>query len=75
MNLTRIESRPLRSVLGHYLVHVDLDGAAGSRAVDEAIAALRTHCEEGRLLGAFEAAASVGPAATLPSGHGGYHTS
>jgi len=74
VNLTRIESRPLRSVLGHYLFHVDLDGAPGRPAVDDAIRALRTHCEEVRLLGAYRAA-SVGAAATLPSGHGGYRTS
>ena len=75
VNLTRIESRPLRSVLGHYLFHVDLDGAPGEPAVDEAIDALRLHCEEVRVLGAYRAAASVGAAATLPSGHGGSPTS
>ena len=75
VNLTRIESRPLRSVLGHYLFHVDLDGAPGHPAVDAAIDALRAHCEEVRLLGAYEAAGSVGAVATLPSGHAGYHTS
>ncbi len=77
VNLTRIESRPLRSVLGHYSFHVDLDGAPGSPAVDEAIEALRAHCEQVRLLGAYQAAA-IGPAcpaATLPGSHGGYHTS
>jgi prephenate dehydratase len=75
VNLTRIESRPLRSVLGHYLFHVDLDGAPGQPAVDAALKALRAHCEEVRLLGAYRAAASVGAVATLPSGHGGYRTS
>ncbi len=75
VNLTRIESRPLRSVLGHYLFHVDLDGAPGQPAVDGAIHALRAHCEAVRLLGAYQAAASVGAVATLPSGHGGYRTS
>jgi len=75
VNLTRIESRPLRSVLGHYLFHVDLEGAPGQPAVDAALEALRTHCEEVRLLGAYRAASSVGAVATLPSGHGGYRTS
>lgn len=74
VNLSRIESRPLRSVLGHYLFHLDLDGAPGRGPVDEAIAALRTHCEEVRILGAYEAAGSVEAAATLPSGHAGPHT-
>jgi len=59
VNLTRIESRPLRSVLGHYLFHLDLEGAPGQSAVDEAIEALRVHCEEVRVLGAYRAAGSV----------------
>ncbi len=59
VNLTRIESRPLRSVLGHYLFHLDLEGAPGQAPVDDAIAALRSHCEEVRVLGAYEAATSV----------------
>jgi prephenate dehydratase len=74
VNLTRIESRPLRSVLGHYLFHLDLDGAPGQPEVDEAVEALRAHCEEVRVLGAY-AAASVGAVATLPGGHGGYRAS
>ena len=32
VNLTRIESRPRRTGLGHYIFFVDLEGAAGSRA-------------------------------------------
>ena len=75
VNLTRIESRPLRSVLGHYAFHVDLDGAPGQQAVDEAVEALRAHCESVRVLGAYRAAASAPPVATLPTGHEGYHTS
>jgi len=75
VNLTRIESRPLRSVLGHYLFHVDLDGAPGQPAVAAALEALRAHCEEVRLLGAYPAASSVEAVATLPGGHGGYRTS
>jgi prephenate dehydratase len=75
VNLTRIESRPLRSVLGHYLFHLDLDGAPGQPAVDDAVEALRAHCEEVRVLGAYEAASSAGAVATLPSGHGGYRAS
>ena len=71
VNLSRIESRPLRSVLGHYLFHLDLEGAPGDAAVDDAIAALATHCEEVRVLGAYAAATSVQAAATLSSGHDG----
>ena len=75
VNLTRIESRPLRSVLGHYLFHLDFDGAPGEPAVDDAVGALRLHCEAVRVLGAYQAAVSAGAVATLPSGHGGYRTS
>lgn len=56
VNLTRIESRPLRARLGHYLFHVDCDGAADAPPVAEAIEALRPHCDEIRLLGSYPAA-------------------
>ncbi len=74
VNLTRIESRPLRSKLGHYLFHVDIDGAAGTERADAALAALRPHCEEVRVLGAYQAAASVDPVAILRGSHGGDQT-
>ena len=38
MNLTRIESRPRRVGLGHYMFFVDLEGALGEPGVAEAIA-------------------------------------
>lgn len=75
VNLTRIESRPLRSQLGHYLFHVDLDGGASEPRVAAALAALATHCEKVRVLGAYPAAASVGAAGTLPGSHEGSVTS
>jgi prephenate dehydratase len=56
VNLTRIESRPRREGLGSYMFFVDLDGRAGDRAVEEAIAALRIHAEGVRVLGSFPAA-------------------
>jgi prephenate dehydratase len=56
VNLTRIESRPRRARLGHYLFHVDLEGRAGDPPVTDAIAALGRHCEEVRLLGSYPAA-------------------
>jgi len=56
VNLTRIESRPRRARLGHYLFHVDMDGRAADTAVADAIVALRRHCEEVRLLGTYPAA-------------------
>jgi prephenate dehydratase len=56
VNLTRIESRPRKGRLGHYLFHVDMDGRADDPSVADAIAALSGHCEEVRLLGSYPAA-------------------
>ena len=56
VNLTKIESRPRRRQLGHYLFLIDLDGAAQDGPDAEAIEGLRKHCEEVRVLGTYEAA-------------------
>jgi prephenate dehydratase len=56
VNLTKIESRPRRRQLGHYLFLVDLEGAAQDGPAAEAIDGLRKHCEEVRVLGTYEAA-------------------
>ncbi len=53
VNLTRIESRPLRSELGRYMFFCDLEGAADTPAVSEAISALRTKAESVRILGSY----------------------
>ncbi len=53
INLSRIESRPLRSGLGRYMFFCDLEGAAADPAVAEAIAALRGKAESVRLLGSY----------------------
>lgn len=66
VNLTRIESRPLRSALGHYLFHVDLQGGVADVPVDEAITALRRRCEQVRVLGTYAVAG-----ATIRADHGG----
>ena len=58
VNLTRIESRPARRRLGHYVFLVDLEGRAdvpGPAA--DAVAALDDHCSEVRVLGAYPRAA------------------
>jgi prephenate dehydratase len=57
INLTRIESRPLRQELGRYMFFCDLEGAAGEPPVAEAIAQLRTKAESVRLLGSYPAGA------------------
>jgi prephenate dehydratase len=53
VNLTRIESRPRRTGLGHYFFFVDLEGAEGSPAVSEALDAVRRHVGELRVLGSY----------------------
>ncbi len=53
INLTKIESRPRRGELGQYMFFVDLQGSAGEPAVTQALAGLRTVCEQARLLGSY----------------------
>ena len=55
VNLTRIESRPRRLGLGHYMFFADLDGAAGGGAVSEAVEALRGQAEAVKILGSYTA--------------------
>jgi prephenate dehydratase len=57
VNLTRIESRPSRLELGHYLFLIDVSGPAdGDGPTAEAIEALAGHCRQLRILGSFPAA-------------------
>lgn len=53
VNLTRIESRPLRQGLGRYMFFCDLEGPESDPAVSEAIAALQTKAESVRVLGSY----------------------
>lgn len=53
INLTRIESRPLRQQLGRYMFFCDLEGAATDPQVAEAITQLRTKADSVRLLGSY----------------------
>jgi prephenate dehydratase len=55
VNLTRIESRPRRIRLGHYMFFADLEGAATRAPVSDALEALRGHVEEVRVLGSYSA--------------------
>jgi prephenate dehydratase len=57
ISLSRIESRPRRIGLGHYMFFCDLVGAASNPDVAAAIAGLGAHCEAVRVLGSFPAAA------------------
>jgi prephenate dehydratase len=56
INLTRIESRPRRIGLGHYMFFCDLVGHLEDPAVADAVAGVRAHCEELRVLGSFPSA-------------------
>lgn len=53
INLTRIESRPLRQGLGRYMFFCDLEGKEDDPTVGEAIAALRTKAASVRILGSY----------------------
>ena len=53
VNLSRIESRPLRQGLGRYMFFCDLEGSTGDTAVAEAIEALRSKAESVRILGSY----------------------
>jgi len=56
VNLTRIESRPRRVGLGHYMFFADLEGGADEPRVAEALAALGARVEELRVLGSYPSA-------------------
>jgi prephenate dehydratase len=56
INLTKIESRPRRVRLGHYMFFADLEGAVGRPPVDDALEALQERVETIRVLGSYPAA-------------------
>jgi prephenate dehydratase len=56
VNLTRIESRPLKQQLGNYLFFVDCDGDASSASVAGAVEGLRGQAEVVRVLGSYPVA-------------------
>jgi len=53
VNLSRIESRPLRQGLGRYMFFCDLEGATSDPAISEALASLREKAESVRILGSY----------------------
>jgi len=57
ISLSRIESRPRRIGLGHYMFFCDLVGAASDPDVAAAVAGLGALCESVRVLGSFPVAA------------------
>ncbi len=60
INLTRIESRPLRRGLGRYQFFLDIEGAAGNEPLADAIDELRSKAETVRVLGSWPIAAPPG---------------
>jgi len=58
INLTKIESRPRRVSLGHYMFFADLDASVAEARVAEALGALERRVETVRVLGCYPAAPS-----------------
>jgi prephenate dehydratase len=56
VNLTRIESRPLKQELGQYMFFVDLEGGLGEARVQAALEAVGEQVQTLRMLGSFPAA-------------------
>ncbi len=60
IDLTRIESRPIKDRHAEYWFHLDCSGHVADPAMGEALAALHRRCDEVRFLGSY-------PRATLPA--------
>jgi prephenate dehydratase len=60
VNLTRIESRPLRRGLGRYMFFCDLEGSRDQEQVAAAIEELRGKAESVRILGSYPVASAPG---------------
>ncbi len=56
INLTKIESRPMRERLGHYMFFLDLEGGLEDTHVSDALAGLRGMCERVRVFGSYPTA-------------------
>jgi len=59
INLSRIESRPLKGRLGEYRFYLDFDGHVAERRVGDALAALHRRCQHVRFLGSYPKAEST----------------
>ncbi|HEV2781813.1 MAG TPA: prephenate dehydratase [Actinophytocola sp.] len=67
INLSRIESRPLKGRFGEYRFFLDFDGHIAEQRVGDALAALHRRCHELRFLGSYRRADDV--ATTVWEGH------
>ncbi|WP_406688279.1 prephenate dehydratase [Saccharopolyspora sp. ID03-671] len=65
INLSRIESRPVKDSFGHYRFFLDFDGHVADARIGEALGALQRRCDSVRFLGSYpkadRAAAPVRP--------------
>jgi prephenate dehydratase len=61
INLTKIESRPRRVRLGHYMFFADLEGGLAEPHIAEALRALGERVETLKVLGSYPAAPSNAP--------------
>jgi prephenate dehydratase len=63
VNLSKIESRPLKQGLGRYIFFADLEGADGDQEIAGAVDAVRSQVDTVRVLGSYPAARAIeGPA-------------
>ncbi|WP_285509044.1 prephenate dehydratase [Actinokineospora sp. NBRC 105648] len=67
INLTRIESRPLRNRFGEYRFYLDFDGHVAERRVGEALSALRRRSQRVVFLGSYPKAEGVVSPVTAPN--------
>lgn len=61
LNLTRIESRPSREHLGHYVFLIDVAGHAANGTLAEALAELAARGSSVRILGSYPSAQPMNP--------------
>jgi prephenate dehydratase len=61
VNLTKIESRPRRVRLGHYMFFADLEGAVDDPRVAEALRALSERVQSLKVLGSYPVLAGAAP--------------
>jgi prephenate dehydratase len=59
INLTKIESRPMRERLGQYMFFLDLEGSLTEELVSEALTGLQGMCEQVRIFGSYPVAAGA----------------
>ena len=68
IDLTRIESRPIKDRHAEYWFHLDCLGHVAEPAMGEALAALHRRCDRVRFLGSYPRAGNGRPAPAAPNG-------